>query len=171
MKKRVSTSSRNTARKFTGIEAETLSDADKDALVALALAILQERHRPGATLTDPGASRDYLRLLLSERKNEVFGVIFLDNRNRVLAAEELFQGTIDGASVHPRVVVQRALEINAAAAILYHNHPSGVGEPSHADKAITRGLKDALALIDVRVLDHFVIAVEETISFAERGLL
>lgn len=171
MKKRASRSTRDAGRKFAGIDPATLSDAEKNTLVALALSILQERHRPGESLTDPGASRDYLRLLLSERKNEVFGVIFLDNRNRVLAAEELFQGTIDGASVHPRVVVQRALEVNAAAAILYHNHPSGVGEPSHADKAITRGLKDALALIDVRVLDHFIIAVEETVSFAERGLL
>ena len=85
--------------------------------------------------------------------------------------EELFWGTIDGASVYPRVVVQRALEVNAAAIVFFHNHPSGVAEPSHADEAITRRLRDALALVDVRVLDHFVVAAGESVSFAERGLL
>ncbi len=83
----------------------------------------------------------------------------------------MFQGTIDGASVHPRVVVQRALEVNAAAIVFFHNHPSGVAEPSHADEAITRRLRDALALVDVRVLDHFVVAAGESVSFAERGLI
>ena len=97
--------------------------------------------------------------------------MFLDNRHRVLQVEEMFQGTIDGASVHPRVVVQRALEVNAAAVVLFHNHPSGVAEPSHADQAITRRLSDALALVDVRVLDHFVVAAGESVSFAESGLL
>ena len=95
----------------------------------------------------------------------------MDNRHRIIAVRELFQGTIDGASIHPRVVVQQALETNAAAILLFHNHPSGVAEPSHADEAITRRLKDALALVDVRVLDHFVVSAGESISFAERGLL
>ena len=103
--------------------------------------------------------------------HEVFGALFLDNRHRVIQVAEMFQGTIDGASVHPRVVVQRALEVNAAAVVFFHNHPSGVAEPSHADEAITRRLRDALALVDVRVLDHFVVAAGESVSFAERGLL
>jgi DNA repair protein RadC len=101
----------------------------------------------------------------------VFGALFLDNRHRVLEVAEMFQGTIDGASVHPRVVVQRALEVNAAAIVFFHNHPSGVAEPSHADEALTRRLREALALVDVRVLDHFVVAAGESVSFAERGLL
>jgi DNA repair protein RadC len=101
----------------------------------------------------------------------VFGCVFLDNRHRVRGVEELFHGTIDGASVHPRVVVQRALEVNAAALILFHNHPSGVAEPSRADELLTRRLKDALALVDVRVLDHFVVTAEDSVSFAERGLI
>ena len=95
----------------------------------------------------------------------------LDNRHRVIRVAEMFQGTIDGASVHPRVVVQRALELNAAAIVFFHNHPSGVAEPSHADEAITRRLRDALALVDVRVLDHFVVAAGESVTFAERGLI
>jgi DNA repair protein RadC len=97
--------------------------------------------------------------------------VFLDNRHRVLYFEEMFQGTIDGSQIHPRVVLQRALEANAAAVILYHNHPSGVAEPSKADENITSRLKDALSLVDVRVLDHFVVGAEDVTSFAERGLL
>jgi DNA repair protein RadC len=97
--------------------------------------------------------------------------VYLHNRHRVIEAAELFQGTIDGASVYPRVVVQQALTLNAAAVMFFHNHPSGVAEPSHADEAITRRLKEALALVDIRVLDHFVVTVGESVSFAERGLL
>ena len=97
--------------------------------------------------------------------------MFLDNRHRIIEVSELFHGTIDGASVHPRVVVQQALELNSAALILYHNHPSGVAEASHADEAITKRLKASLALIDVRVLDHFIVSAGESISFAERGLI
>ena len=106
-----------------------------------------------------------------DRKAEVFGCLFLDNQHRVIDVGELFQGTIDGASVHPRVVVQQALALNAAAIVFFHNHPSGVAEPSHADEAITKRLKDALALVDIRVLDHFVVTAGECVSFAERGLL
>ena len=109
--------------------------------------------------------------LYVDRKHEVFGALFLDNRHRVIRVAEMFQGTIDGASVHPRVVAQRALELNAAAIVFFHNHPSGVAEPSNADEAITRRLREALALLDVRVLDHFVVAAGESVSFAESGLL
>ena len=101
----------------------------------------------------------------------MFGAIFLDNRHRVIGLEELFRGTIDGTSVHPRVVVQRALELNAAATIVFHNHPSGEPEPSQADRSLTRRLQEALALVDVRVLDHVVVGSQGTVSFAERGLL
>ncbi|TAJ91680.1 MAG: JAB domain-containing protein [Gammaproteobacteria bacterium] len=123
------------------------------------------------TLSSPADTRTYLKARLRSYPYEVFAVIFLDNRHRVIAFEELFNGTIDGASVHPREVLRRALYHNAAALILAHNHPSGIAEPSAADKAITRRLQDALALVDVRVLDHFVIGDEDAISFADRGLL
>jgi DNA repair protein RadC len=122
-------------------------------------------------LSKPDETRDFLRLRLADYRNEVFGCLFVDNRHRIIAVRELFQGTIDGASVYPRVVVQQAMEVNAAAVVFFHNHPSGVAEPSHADEAITRRLKDALALVDVRVLDHFVVSAGESVSFAERGLL
>ena len=140
-------------------------------MIKQALSVLAERHRAGRVLGSPEQTRSFLRLKLLDRKHEVFGVLFLDNRHRVIQVAEMFQGTIDGASVHPRVVVQRALEVNAAAVVLFHNHPSGVAEPSRADEAITRRLRDALALVDVRVLDHFVVAAGESVSFAERGLL
>ena len=122
-------------------------------------------------LTSPGATRDYLKLRLYGRPYEVFACLFLDNRHRVLSYEELFRGTIDGASVHPRKVVRRVIDTRAAAVILAHNHPSGVAEPSQADLRITQRLKDALALIDVRVLDHLIIGEGEAASLAERGLL
>ena len=148
-----------------------LNPMEKRSLMAMALAMLTEQHRPGNALGSPEETRRYLRIRLAEYKNEVFGCLFLDNRNRIIEVAELFQGTIDGASVHPRVVVQKALEFNAAAILFFHNHPSGVAEPSHADEAITRRLKEALALVDVRVLDHFVVTAGESVSFAERGLL
>jgi len=137
----------------------------------LAMGILKQRHRAGRVLSSPEQTQAFLRLKLIDRKHEVFGALFLDNRHRVIEVAEMFQGTIDGASVHPRVVVQRALEVNAAAIVFFHNHPSGVAEPSHADEAITGRLRDALALVDVRVLDHFVVAAGESVSFAERGLI
>ncbi|MCP4042990.1 MAG: JAB domain-containing protein [Gammaproteobacteria bacterium] len=123
------------------------------------------------TLTNPDQTRAYLKARLRGYPHEVFACLFLDNRHRIIRFDEMFFGTIDGASVHPREVVKRALEHNAAAVILAHNHPSGVGEPSRADEALTRRLKDALALVDIRVLDHIVIGDEEAVSFAERGLL
>ena len=115
--------------------------------------------------------REFLHAHLRDRPYEVFCCLYLDNRNRLIMFEELFRGTIDGASVHPREVVRRALEHNAAALILAHNHPSGIAEPSQADEIITRRLKSALGLVDIRVLDHLVVGDGETVSFAERGLL
>jgi len=157
--------------RFEALTLGVLNPAEKVSLIELALSALAQRHRAGRALASPGDTRAYLRLKLADRKHEVFGVLFLDTRNRILQVAELFQGTIDGASVHPRVVVQRALEVNAAAVVLFHNHPSGVAEPSYADEAITRRLRDALLLVDVRVLDHHVVAAGESVSFAERGLL
>ncbi len=122
-------------------------------------------------LTDPSRVRDYLVLTFSGRDREVFVVIFMDAQNRVIASEELFQGTLTQTSVYPREVVRRVLARNAAGVIFAHNHPSGVAEPSHADQALTKALKSALALVDVPVLDHFVVAGAGAVSFAERGLL
>jgi DNA repair protein RadC len=166
-----STLARATEDRFNGLSPSELNEMEKQSLVALALSLLANRHRAGVLLSSPDETRSYLRLRLAERKNEVFGCVFLDNRHRVIEVTELFQGTIDGASVHPRVVVQHALACNAAATLLFHNHPSGVAEPSHADEAITRRVKDALSLIDVRVLDHFVVTAGESVSFAENGLI
>lgn len=157
--------------RFTGIKTTQLNDLEKQSLVALSMEVLQEQHKPGTALSSPDRTRDYLRLRLIDRKAEVFGCLFLDNRHRVIEVNELFQGTIDGASVYPRVVVQEALALNAAAVVLFHNHPSGVAEPSFADEAITKRLKDALALVDIRVLDHFIVTAGESVSFAEHGLL
>jgi len=127
-------------------------------------------HREGP-LSSPGEVREYLAARLRDRPYEVFCCLYLDNRNRLITIEELFRGTIDGASVHPREVVRQAMTHNAAAVIFAHNHPSGVAEPSQADEAITQRLKSALALVDIRVLDHLVIGDGRTVSFAERGLL
>lgn len=125
----------------------------------------------GDALTSPDQTRRYLASRLREKQREVFAALFLDNRNRVICYEELFHGTIDGASVHPREVVSRALTLNAAALIVAHNHPSGVSEPSRADQQITEQLKRALALVDVRLLDHIIIGDGESRSLAEEGLL
>jgi len=115
--------------------------------------------------------RDYLRLLLHDRGHEVFVCLFLDAQHRMIAGEELFRGTLAQTSVYPREVVKETLAHNAAAVVFAHNHPSGVAEPSRADELLTQALKQALALVDVKVLDHFVIAGSAAVSFAERGLL
>lgn len=125
----------------------------------------------GDIMTSPQAVRQYLQAQLRDLPQEVFAALFLDTRHRVISFEELFKGSIDSASVHPREVVKRALEHNAAALILAHNHPSGVAEPSTADVQITRRLKEALSLVDVRLLDHFVVGDGETVSLAERGVV
>ena len=125
----------------------------------------------GEAMTCPGDTLRFLRARLLDRRREVFCGLFLDTRHRVLAWEELFQGSIDGACVYPRVVAEKALLLGAAALIVAHNHPSGVSEPSLADQAITRRLKDALALLEIRLLDHFVIGDGPPVSMASRGLL
>jgi DNA repair protein RadC len=122
-------------------------------------------------LSSSALTRAYLRSRLRDQRNEIFLALFLDNQNRVIACEELARGTIDGATVHPRIVVTQALHHNAAAVIFAHNHPSGMPEPSQADVGITRRLKNALVLLDIRVLDHFVVGDSEVVSLAERGLV
>jgi DNA repair protein RadC len=141
------------------------------AVLELARRCLREEIGARDALTSPSAVRDYLRLALGAREHEVFVVLLLDAQHRVLAAEELFRGTLTQTSVYPREVVKVALRANAAAVIFAHNHPSGVAQPSQADELLTRQLKDALALIDINVLDHFIVAGAQTLSFAERGLL
>jgi len=141
------------------------------AVLEMSRRALHEQLQGGDVLNAPGAVRDYLQLRLRSRQQEVFVALFLDTQHRVLAVEELFQGTLSQTSVYPREVVKRALAHNAAAVIFAHNHPSGIAEPSHADELITSILKQALALVEVRVLDHFIVAGGATLSFAERGLL
>jgi len=149
----------------------TVIHRSEEELINHALAILSQRHKKGELLTSPESTKRFLQLKLAEERNEVFGCIFLDNRHRIIEVEDLFFGTIDGASVHPRVILQKALMHNAAAIFLYHNHPSGVGEPTQSDQTITTRIKEALALIDVHLLDHLVVGIEESVSFAECGLL
>lgn len=144
--------------------------ATEDEIITAAHDVINNRFCRGAAITSPEASREFLRLRLGHLEHEIFAVLWLDNRHQILDFEELFRGTIDGASVFVREVVKSALRHNAAACILAHNHPSGVSEPSIADRSITDELKDALTLIDVRVLDHIIIG-NNTLSFAEQGLL
>ena len=145
---------------------------EEDAIIERAIAILDSRLRKaGEAMSSPAAVRDYLRLKLSGLEHEVFCIMFLDSQHRVIGFEEMFRGTLNQASVYPREVVKRALANNAAAVILAHNHPSGVAEPSRADQSLTEVLKNALALVDVRVLDHFVVGGADVMSFAEMGLV
>lgn len=139
------------------------------ACMELARRHLAEDLDRGPALLNPADSGRYLKARLRDYPYEVFAVLFLDTRHRPIACEELFRGTIDGASVHPREVVRRALAYNAAAVILAHNHPSGVAEPSQADRLITRRLQESLTLVDVRLLDHLVIGDGEPVSLAARG--
>ena len=145
--------------------------AQLQAALELARRALKEEISSRNALSSPRAVRDYLRLALAGREQEVFVVLLLDAQHRVIAYEELFRGTLTQTSVYPREVVKCALKHNAAAVIFAHNHPSGVAEPSHADEILTRSLKSALALVDIEVLDHFIVAGSRTMSFAERGLL
>jgi DNA repair protein RadC len=145
--------------------------AQLQAVLEMARRHLQEQLHREDSLENPDTTRRYLTSRLRHLPHEVFACLFLDNRHRVIAFEELFRGTIDGASVHPREVVRRVLHFNAAAVILAHNHPSGIPEPSRADILLTRRLVDALALVDVRVLDHFIVGEGRGVSFAERGLI
>ncbi|MGH8255057.1 MAG: RadC family protein [Steroidobacteraceae bacterium] len=141
------------------------------ASLELARRHYSEAMRAGPALDSPQTTRQFLRAQLRDSPHEVFCCLHLDNRHRLIAFDELFRGTIDGASVHPREVVKQALARNAAAVILAHNHPSGVAEPSQADQLITQRLRDALQLVDIRVLDHLIVADNGCVSFAERGLL
>ena len=141
-------------------------------LVKAALAASERLMRKAKdSLSSPAAVRSYLRLRMQHLQHEEFHVVFLDAQNRVIEAEQLFRGTLNQTSVYPREVVKRALAHNAAGVILAHNHPSGVAEPSFQDQALTRALSDSLALIDCKVLDHFIVAPGSSLSFAERGLL
>ena len=141
------------------------------AVLEIARRALAQEMRRRPLLDMPERVKDYLKLQLAGREHEVFAVLFLDARHQLLAMEEMFRGTLTQTSVYPREVVKRALEMNAAAVMLAHNHPSGVAEPSRADEFLTQTLKSALALVDVRVLDHLVVGRESVVSFAERGLL
>jgi DNA repair protein RadC len=148
-----------------------LSDIERE-LIQQAIHCLEARyHVRNETLTSPETTMQYLKLRLDGMPYEVFAVLLLDNRHRVIRYVELFRGTIDGASIHPREVVRLVLSANAAAVILAHNHPSGVAEPSQADLRITQRLRDALALVDVRVLDHVIVGEGAGVSLAERGLV
>jgi len=140
------------------------------AVVEMSRRYLEENIKRGEAMNNVNDVKRYLKSRLQQYPFEVFACLFLDNKHRVIEYEELFRGTIDVASVHPREIVRRVLDHNAAAIVLAHNHPSGVAEPSQADNAITQKIKNALEMIDVRVLDHFVIG-DKVVSFAERGLL
>ena len=140
-------------------------------IIEVASAILKASLIRGECLNNPQTARDYAQLQLGSLESEAFGVLFLDTKHQLIAFEVLFQGTINSASVYPREVVKRVLEHNAAAVIFTHNHPSGLPEPSAADTKITQRLKDALALVDVRVLDHVIVGTDGTSSMAEAGLL
>jgi len=142
-----------------------------DDIVTMAKQLLNRRFAKGRTIADIKDSHDFFTLKLSHLEHEVFSILFLDNKHKVIAYEELFRGTIDGASVHPREVVKRALHLNAAAVILAHNHPSGNTEPSESDKQITNRLCEALKLVEIRALDHIIVGGSNTTSFAERGML
>lgn len=135
-----------------------------------AIGVINKRFERGETLTNPAETMRYVKILTGWKEHEVFGVLMLDNRNRAIKWREMFKGTIDGASVYPREVVKQALADNAAAVILAHNHPSGIAEPSQADIQITERLKKALALVDIRVLDHIIVG-EDVMCFSERGLI
>lgn len=145
--------------------------AQLQAVLEMSRRALAEEMKRRDALSSPASVRDYLRLKLAGLGHEVFLAVFLDAQNRVLVAEELFRGSLTQTSVYPREVVKQALAHNAAGVILAHNHPSGVAEPSQADRWLTDQLKAALALVDVKVLDHFVVAGGHSLSFAERGLI
>jgi len=148
----------------------TAKYAQLQAVLEMSRRYLNAGLQRGDSLTSPQETRQYLTNQLRDYAHEVFAVLFLDQRHRVIEFEEMFRGTVDGASVYPREVVKKALEHNASAVIFAHNHPSGVAEPSQADERITQRLKAALSLVDIRVLDHFVVG-DDVVSFAERGLL
>lgn len=156
---------------FVRETAEGYAPVSDEAVIEAALKLLSERVAKGPLLSSPKTVKDYLRLRFGDLQHEVFCVLYLDKRHRLIACEELFRGTIDGASVHPREIVKLALHRNAAAVIVAHNHPSGVAEPSQADELITHRVKEALGLLDIRLLDHIVVTVGGCTSMSERGLI
>ena len=157
---------KNVINQTTG---EYLTD---DEIIQMALSVLTHRFSLKKTaLNSPGTVRDYLRLTLADREHEIFAAVFLDSQHRVIACEEIFRGTLTQTSVYPREIVKASLHHNCAAIIFAHNHPSGVAEPSQSDRMLTDALKQALSLVDVRVLDHFIVAENEILSFAERGII
>jgi DNA repair protein RadC len=168
---------RDAKRLFTGKLATLFQEPPKPgrahtrlrAARELVKRLIAEDLQQGWLLTDPSAVTNYLRVLLAGKEHEIFVCLFLDNRHRLIASEEMFRGTIDGAEVYPREVLKRALHFNAAAIICAHNHPSGSAEPSAADRAVTLRLRDALATVEIRVLDHFVVGGTSTTSLAARG--
>ncbi|WP_434082698.1 RadC family protein [Enterobacter cloacae] len=145
--------------------------ASADQILEAARQVIDQKMQRGDEFTSPAAVKDYLRAKLAGFEHEVFAVLFLDTRHRLIDYAEMFRGTIDSAEVHPREVVKEALRLNAAAVIISHNHPSGNPEPSAADRTMTSQLRQALALVDVRTLDHIIVAGGTTTSFAERGLI
>lgn len=145
--------------------------AEIAAVLEISRRSLQQQLAERPVFTSPEAVKTYLRLQIGSLSHEVFAVLFLDSQHRLIALEQMFQGSLTQTSVYPREVLKRALALNAGAVILAHNHPSGVAEPSRADELLTHGLRDALAFIDVRVLDHMVVGASEVVSLAERGLL
>ncbi|MDX1458048.1 MAG: DNA repair protein RadC [Marinobacter sp.] len=159
-------------RQFCSIKGLGLAKyAQVQAAMEMARRVMDEPLRQGSPLRSPEDTRAYLRSRLGTYPHEVFAALLLDNRHRVIQYREMFRGTIDGAAVYPREVVRQALEDNAAAVIFAHNHPSGVAEPSQADISLTVRLKEALGLVDIRVLDHMVVGHGEVVSLAERGLI
>lgn len=163
---------KNRKNMFEGLQPQHLLNIEKDAIVKLALTILKRKHSKGRALCSPKDTRDYLTLYLANKTQELFGVIYLDSRHRIIEIKDEFFGSINLASVYPRVIVQNALlHGTCAAVILYHCHPSGIPEPSQSDKNLTNQIAKALALVEIRVLDHYVVGSEGSVSFAERGYL
>ena len=156
-------------KRANDIRAQYQLTMDEEGILLAASQILERRLQRQGAITDPSDAADFLKARCAGLAHEVFGVVFLDTRHRIIATEHLFQGTIDGCEVHPRIVIQRALMLNAAAVIIGHNHPSGSLEPSAADRALTARLKQALALVDIRLLDSFVAGATGYTSMASRG--
>lgn len=148
-----------------------LEPATANQIIEHAIQLLGKRLKRNTSLESPQLAREYLQLKLAALEHEVFVILFLDTKHRLLACEEIFRGTIDACTVHPREVLKIALARNAAAVILAHNHPSGIAEPSQADRRLTDRLREVLALVDIRVIDHLVVGADTAVSFAERGLL
>jgi len=159
-------------RKVDGVKfTDPLALVSDDRIINQAIAILQHRLQKGPLFGNPQSVKDYLRLQLAALEHEVFGILFLDAQMQLIERCDLFRGTVTQTSVYPREVVKIALRLNASSLIIYHNHPSGVCEPSRADEMLTQTLKSSLSLVDIKILDHLVVASQGVTSFAERGLL